>query len=733
MYAACDFLDHARQVFEESIHYDASLWNSIISAYSRHGLWDESFHLFSEMLVQGLRPNERTYGSLIGAFASVGDLKFGKGMHGFAIKQGLNLDSTMGNTLITLYSKSRILEEAIRVFNNMARENTVTWNAMISGYERNGFDTGALDVFRDMQVEGVEPNRVTMLSVLSVVASLRVLNQGMELHGWLIKSGLEEDVSISNSIITMYAKCSDLSRAKKVFKSMPSHDIVSWNAMLSGHLQNKQTEDSFNLFYELIFSGISPDKASLNIMLSASSASASLGSGREIHAYLLKNFCEVDVSTYNGLMTMYANCGRPLFAKIVFEKMGRRDLCSWNAMLDGYSSNEYPHDANRLFMDMHRHRIELDDLTLSILLTTCGKSTALELGKQFHGFIFKTKLQSSRSIQNALISMYGKCGSISDAETIFLKMIERDVFSWTAMITEYAHYGRGLEALRLFEEMRFNGIEPNSITFLGVLTGCAHAGLLQEGSHCFKSMILDYHMTPQKEHYACIVDLLGRAGQLYKARDFIKTAPLESQSCLWKVLLGACHVHKELELGVHAAKIVLELEPSDETAYVLLYNMYASCGKWEHAVQVRREMKSRGLKKEFGCSWIEINNHKHEFVAGDVFHPLIKKIRAKLQDLDVRISELGYVPLTELVLHDVDEVQKEAIIQNHSEKLAVSFGLLSSPLGKPIRVIKNLRICGDCHNWMKLVSLIETREIVLRDSRRFHCFREGTCSCSDYW
>ena len=336
--------------------------------------------------------------------------------------------------------------------------------------------------------------------------------------------------------------------------------------------------------------------------------------------------------------------------------------------------------------------------------------------------------------------MYSKCGTISDAARVFRRMRHRDVFSWTAMITGCAHQGMARESLHLFHKMRRDGINPNSITYLGLLTACAHAGLVEEGAHYFSTMSKDKNTNPSIEHYACMVDLFGRSGQLAKAKAMVEAGISHlglKQSCslpLWKVLLGACHAHKQLELGKRAAARILELEPKDETTHVLLSNLYAYFDLWTEAVEVRRKMKDKGLKKEAGCSWVEIANRRHVFVAGDVCHSDREEIYEKLGELDGRCRGIGYVPMTQLVLHDVDEAQKEEILSWHSEKLAVSIAILKTRNARGvIRVIKNLRVCGDCHNWMKFASQVEGREIVLRDSRRFHSFKDGKCSCGDYW
>lgn len=758
MYSSCGFLDDARLVFDEvsmSSQYDTPTWNSIISAYVSYRCWGESFGLFSDMLWTGLAsPTEPTYASMINACGVVGTLEHGKIIHGKIIKDRLPDMTRIDNSLVTFYAKCGNLEDANKMFETLSQKNVVSWNAIISGHEQNGDNKVAINLFRRLLESDsfVKPNRITFLCVLSAISAVSDLKNGGEVHAHIIRLGIEHDTSIGNSLVTMYAKCGEVEKARLVFERLLHRDIVSWNSMLAGYSQNEKFENCFELFVEMPLSGIEPDDHSITIILGALSSNTS-GSkcrrGREIHGYVLRRdaTAAMGVSTFNAILTMYAKCNRLVDAERIFKGMRERDSYSWNAMMDGFSINEDYDNAILLFLEMLEEGLQSDHLGLSILLTACGRLASLQLGKQFHAFIVKRHFQhqnsqsSLLSINNALASMYSKCGSISDATSVFVRMATRDVFSWTAVITGYAHHGMGYESLQLFKRMKAEGIKPNSVTFLGVLTACAHAGLVEEGNHHFRSMNKDHGVMPRMEHYACMVDLFGRLGQFESAKEMVETGisqlKLEQGACLslWRVLLGACHAHKHLKLGVQTAMKILEAEPEDETAHILLSNLYAASGMWGDSVRVRRLMRGRGLKKqEIGCSWIEEGNQHHVFVAGDVCHPNRREIYEKLEELDAECRGMGYVPMTEYVLHDVDESQKEAIIACHSEKLAVSFSLFWSGRTKGvIRVFKNLRVCGDCHNWMKFISQIAGREIVLRDLRRFHFFKDGRCSCGDYW
>jgi pentatricopeptide repeat protein len=329
--------------------------------------------------------------------------------------------------------------------------------------------------------------------------------------------------------------------------------------------------------------------------------------------------------------------------------------------------------------------------------------------------------------------MYAKCGSIEIARHLFDKMVKRDVVSWNTIISGYGMHGRGEDALALFSQMQEKDMVPNSITFISVLSACSHAGLVNEGWHYFDCMNKVYCISPGMKHYACMVDLLGRAGLLDEAQNFIQKMPIQPDAGVWGALLGACRIHGNVDLGECIAKQLLELESEDAGHYVLVSNIYAAAGRWDDVSRMRTLMKKRELKKTPGYSFIEVNNRTHAFVVGDRSHPQSEQIYALLENLAGQMEVAGYVPDTKFVLHDVEEEVKEDLLYSHSEKLAIAFGLINTSPGTPIRITKNLRVCGDCHNATKFICKIVGRDIIVRDAYRFHHFTNGMCSCGDYW
>jgi pentatricopeptide repeat protein len=372
-------------------------------------------------------------------------------------------------------------------------------------------------------------------------------------------------------------------------------------------------------------------------------------------------------------------------------------------------------------------------MTITSVLSACARLSALKHGKEIHHYIIRFWFESHVFVGSALIDMYSKCGSIEVARHLFDKLSERNIVSWNAMIAGYAMHGHGEDALSLFHQMQQADIDPDHITFIALLSACSHAGLIDEGWHYFISMSREYHITPKVGHYSCMVDLLGRAGRLDEAREFIDKMPFEPNADVWGALLGACRIHSNIELGKFVAERLFELQPENPGFYVVMSNIYAAAGRWEDVEKVRTMMKDRGLKRRPGCSWIEVKDKVHAFNVGDKSHPQSEEIYAMLDHLGGQMKKFGYVPDKNFVLHDVEDEEKEHILCYHSEKLAIAFGLISTSLGTPIRIIKNLRVCGDCHSATKFISMIVERQIVVRDANRFHHFKDGMCSCGDYW
>jgi pentatricopeptide repeat protein len=596
---------------------------------------------------------------------------------------------------------------------------------MIAAYSRHGYDEESLTLFCQMQQTGISPDHFTLATVLSACGSLEALKWGKEIHEAAIRSSFQSDVFVGSALVDMYIKCYYLEDARKVFDRMPVRDVVSWNAMMAGYAQNGHVHEALKFFEEMPEQNV----ISWNVMIAGYAQNGHVDEALELFRKMPKR----DIVSWTTMLAGFVQSGRVDEAVEHFEKMPERNVVSWSTMIAGYAQNGHADEALELYKQMLLAGVKPNPVTFSGVLPACSNLSVLKNGKQVHEDIIRRGFESNIFLRNALIDMYAKCGEIEDAQKVFDKMSTRNVVSWTAMIVGYAIHGYGTQALQAFEQMQLSDIKPNNVTLIGVLSACCHAGLVDDGWQYFNGMSEVYNITPTVEHYCCMVDILGRAGHLDAARDFIAKMPMQPDAAVWRTLLGACRLHTDIALAEHVVQYLIELDSKNAAHYVLLSNIYASSGRWDDAKKVRKLMKDRRIEKAPGCSWIDINNKTYSFLVGDRSHPETQKIYAVLETLSAQIKEAGYVPNTDFVLHDVEEEQKEHIIHYHSEKLAIAFGLISIPPGMPIRIVKNLRVCGDCHIATKFISRIVEREIIVRDANRFHHFKDGQCSCGDYW
>eukprot|EP01018_Ginkgo_biloba_P011240 Gb_08862 [translate_table: standard] len=733
MYAKCGRTDIARQLFDKMPTRNVVSWNAMIAGYSHNGHFNEALALFHQMQWAGIVPDVSTIVSVLSACAALSALQDGKDIHDYVNKSEFGCDAFVQTALIDMYAKCGNVDVARHLFDKMSKRYVASWNAMIAGYTQNGCATEALTLFHQMQLGNITPDRATIVTILPACANSAVLQYGKEIHGYIIKNKVESDVYVGNSLIAMYAKCSSREMARQVFDKMPGKNVVSWNALIAGYAQNGDASESLTLFHQMQQAGMMPDHVTVASVLRACATLSALQEGKEIHDYIIKNCFESDVIVGTALVDMYAKCGRVEDACQLFDKMSRRDVFLWTAMIAGYAQNGHANEALELFHKMQLADMKPNEVTIVSVLRACADLAALQQGKDIHDYIIENGFETDLSVGNSLVAMYAKCGSIEIARQVFDRMSKRDVISWSAMIAGYGMHGYGEDALKFFSKMQQTGTKPDHITITCVLYACSHSGLLAEGWQCFNCMSRDYGITPKVEHYACMVDLLARAGKLDEAQDFIKRMPLQPNAGVWAALLGACRIHGNIELGEHVANCLFELEPEETGNYVLLSNMYAVAGRWDDVEKVRTMMKDRGLKKTPGCSLIEVNNRIHSFLVGDRSHPQFEQIYSMLGILAGQMKEAGYVPDTNFVLHNVEEEVKEYLLCSHSEKLAIAFGLISTSPGTPIRITKNLRVCGDCHSATKFISKIVRRVIIVRDANRFHHFENGFCSCKDYW
>ncbi|CAL5411208.1 unnamed protein product [Camellia sinensis] len=596
-------------------------------------------------------------------------------------------DVISSNKMIANHIRSGDLDSALRVFENMTARTTITWNSILAGFSK-------------------KPGKVK------------------EARQWFDRIPEPDTVSF-NTMLACYLHNADIGSARTFFGQIPNKDTVSWNTMISGFSQNGMMKEAQELFSTMPLK----NSVSWNAMISGYVESGDLDSVLELFwAAPVKS-----VIAWTAMITGHMKFGKVELAEKFFKEMPVKNLVTWNAVISGYVENCLSEDALKLFRKMVELGVKPNPSSLSSVLLGCSNLSALKLGKQIHQLTCKSVLCLDTTVVTSLISMYCKCGDLNDAWKLFLEMPRRDIVTWNAMISGYAQHGAGEKSLSLFDEMRHEGIKPDWITFVGVLSACNHAGLVDLGMKYFDTMSKDYGVEAKRDHYTCMVDLLGRAGKLIEAVDLIKKMPFKPHNAIFGTLLGACRIHKNLDLAEFAAKNLLDLDPMNAAGYVQLANVYAAMNRWENVARVRRSMKDNKVIKIPGYSWIEVKSVVHEFRSGDRVHPELKLIHEKLNELEKKMKLEGYVPDLDFALHDVGEEQKEKLLLWHSEKLAIAYGLMRIPLGTPIRVFKNLRVCGDCHRATKYISAIERREIIVRDTTRFHHFKNGICSCGDYW
>ncbi|KAL6575706.1 hypothetical protein OROHE_000842 [Orobanche hederae] len=457
-----------------------------------------------------------------------------------------------------------------------------------------------------------------------------------------------------------------------------------------------------------------------------------IGFGKQVHSHIIKDSLVDDGYVGTALIDMYIKCGCTEDVETIFSTLNVKDVFTWTTIISGYSQNQ-GEKVVHCFSHMQRECVIPNGFTLASCLRGCSAIASLEIGLQFHSLAIKAGQSTDMFVSSALIYMYGKYGYIDDAEILFKALQSHDTVLWNTIICGYSQHGEGDKALQAFMQMIKDGVLPDGLTFVGILSACSHMGYVEEGRKHFYSMNESYGITPSIEHYACLVDILGRVGKFNEVESLVEHLELTPNALIWENVLGACKAHGNVELGERAAEKLFEIGAETDSNYILLSNLYAIRGRWNDVSRIRASMSHKGIKNEPGYSWVEVDAQVHVFLSQDTSHPQLLDIHRKLDELGHRIAEAGYIPNTKYVLHNVAEKDKVDNLFNHSERLALGFALINKVSRKRIRIFKNLRTCGDCHEFIKFVFGTMNQEIVVRDTSRFHHFRSGSCSCKDYW
>ncbi|KAL6965940.1 hypothetical protein U1Q18_048508 [Sarracenia purpurea var. burkii] len=602
LYARCGDMDEALKEFWRMPVRNVVSWTAMISGFVQEDDFISALQFFKEMTKLEEEINNYTITSVLSACADVNMVKEAIQIHCWIFKTGFYSDSIVKASLMNMYSKIGDIDLSETLFKETEYLKDLSmWAAMISAFAQNERSGKAIDMFQKMLQEGLKPNNFCISSVLSIVNSL---NLGRQIHCYTLKAGLVFDVSVGSSLFTMYSKCGSLVESCEVFQQIDGKDNVSWASMISGLAEHGCADQAFQLFREMLFEEAVPDEMTLTAVLTACSAIHSLIIGKEVHGYALRGGFGKKVLVSGALVNLYSKCGALDMARRVFDLMSVKDPVSCSSLVSGYARNECIEDALLLFHEMQMDNFEVGSFTLSSLLGALSLLNRLGIGTQLHAHIVKIGLESEVSVGSSLIMMYSKCGSIDDCRKVFEHIKKPDLISWTTMIASYAQHGKGVEALTVYEHMKESGINPDAVTFIGVLSACSHNGLVEEGYFHLNSMAKDYGIEPNYRHYACMVDLLGRSGKLKEAENLIKNMPIEPDSLVWGTLVAACKMHGDTELGKLAAKRVIELEPCDAGAYVSLSNMCADVGQWEEVLKIRHVMEGIGVKKDPGLSFV---------------------------------------------------------------------------------------------------------------------------------
>lgn len=718
-------IDYSIKIFRYVENPNGFIFNTMMRAFIQRNSPQKALFLYKLMLNDNVGVDNYTYPLLVQASALRLSVFEGKLIHDHVVKVGFDSDVYVNNTLINMYAVCGHISDARKLFDVSPVLDLVSWNSILAGYANAGNVEEAKYIYDRMP---------------------------------------ERNIIASNSMIVLFGRRGYVSEACRLFNQMPKKDLVSWSAMISCYEQNEMYEEALVMFMTMNDHKDMVDEVVVVSILSACAHLMDAKTGKSIHSLSVKIGIESYVNLQNALIHMYSSCGEiisaeKLFhagysldliswnsmisgywkcgsiekARALFDIMTEKDIVSWSAMISGYAQNDHFSETLALFQEMQLYGIQPDETTLVSVISACTHLAALDQGRWIHAYIRKNGLKINVILGTTLIDMYMKLGCVESALEVFHGMEEKGVSTWNALILGFAMNGSVDKSLYTFSEMKKSSVVPNEITFMGVLGACRHMGLVDEGHHHFNSMIQEHSIEPNIKHYGCMVDLLGRAGMLKEAEKLIETMPMSPDVATWGALLAACKKHGNHEMGERIGRKLVELQPDHDGFHVLLSNIHASKGNWDHVLEVRGMMMQRGVVKVPGCSMIEANGIVHEFLAGDKTHPQINEIEDMLDEMSKRLKIEGYAPNTHEVSLDIDEEEKESTLFRHSEKLAIAFGLISIIPPTPIRIVKNLRICNDCHTAAKFISKAFDREIVVRDRHRFHHFKEGSCSCLDYW
>ncbi|KAF5959067.1 hypothetical protein HYC85_000276, partial [Camellia sinensis] len=674
LYANLGDVTYSRCTYDQIPKKDAYTWNSMLASYVHNTHIHEVVNCLYEMLLKSeVRPDFYTFPPVLKA---CGNLFDGKKIHCWVFKLGFEWDVFVAASLVHMYCRFGYLAVAHKIFSEMPFRDRGSWNAIISGFCQNGNASEALGVLDEMRFEGMKMDCVTVSTILPACAQMDDILHGMLIHLYIIKHGLEFDVFVSNALINMYAKFGNIWQAQKVFNQMFVRYLVSWNSRIAAYEQNTHPDTALKFYGEMQSSGIQPDVLTLVSLVSSVAQSRDCRSGRSVHGFIMRR-CWIldDVVVGNAVVDMYAKLGIIDSACRVFEEIRLKDVISWNTMITGYGQNGLASETIEVLCTMEAcEDVTPNQGTWVSVLPAYSHVGALKLGMRTHGCILKASLHLDVYVGTCLIGLYGKCGRLDDAMSLFYEVPRMSSVLRNAIISCNGIHGHGETSMQLFQAMQDEGVKPDHETFASLLSACSHSGFSWSG------FVEEYGIQPSLKHYGCTADLLGRGGYLEKAYSFVKNMPLRPDASVWVALLGACQIHRNIELGKFASDCLLEVDSENVGCYVLSSNIYANVGKWEGVDEVRSLARDSGLKN----TW--------SFILGTNPIRTCDEIYKELEVLTAKIKSIGYILDHSFVLQDVEEDEKEYILVSHCERLAIAYGIISTPPTSPVRIFKNLSV-----------------------------------------
>ncbi|KAK4757782.1 hypothetical protein SAY87_019083 [Trapa incisa] len=643
-YARSRELSIACKLFDEMPHRDTISWNTLIAGFVHCGEFECAMEVLRSMRRGGMSIDVYTFGSILKGVAGVHRPALGEQLHSVILKVGLLDNVYCGSALLDMYAKSHRVWDAFVILQHMHRPNSISWNALISGFSQNKDREMAFFLLLCMGREGVKPDDGTFAPLLTLLDGPKFYRHAMQIHAKAIKSGLDSRNTVCNATITSYSECGSIEDAKRVFNdSCLMQDIVTWNSMIAAYLAHSEEGSAFKLFVHMQHVGFEPDIYTYTSIISACFEESPKNMGICLHCLVIKKGLEISVPISNALIAMYLKSDNRSMEEAlrIFEAIESKDRVSWNSILTGYSQIGLSENSLKLFAHMRYLLVEIDHYSFSAVLKSCSDLATLQLGQEVHTLTIKTGFESNEFVAGSLIFMYSKCGIIEDARNSFEETQQDSSVTWNSIIFGYAQHGLGHDALDLFRLMTERRVKPDHITFVAVLTACSHIGLVEEGEKIMDSMEQDYGIPLRMEHYACLIDLFGRSGCINKAKALVESMPFRPDPMVWKTLLGACRTCGDIELARTVASQLLELEPEEHCTYILLSDMYGNLGKWGHKAEIKRLMRERGVRKVPGWSWIEVQNEVHSFNADDHSHPNCKEIYCVLIGLMEEIKLLN--------------------------------------------------------------------------------------------